>query len=116
MPDQAKLRSNAREDLVALYLRLNGYFSTGFIIHSPAHNNIYTEIDSLSIRHPHNAEPEREILPSPSLEPSSEQTDLLICEVKGRGQLLQLNDALRDNTGAIESALRWAGLIPSSRI
>src|SRR5258706_8093587 len=116
MTDQVKLRSNAREDLIALYLRLNGYFSTGFIIHSPDRGNIYTEIDALSIRLPHNTEPERQILPSPYLETSSQHADLLICEVKGRGRPLQFNDALRDNIGAIESILRWAGLIPRSRV
>lgn len=115
MPTPEKLRSNAQEDLVALYLRLNGYFPTKFIVHSPVHMNIYTEIDVLAVRHPHNAEPEREIQPSPYLEPSNEQIDLLICEVKGRGQL-QFNPALRNSLGAIESVLRWGGIIPQRRV
>lgn len=46
-----KEKSNIQENLVKLYLRLNGYFSTGFIIHS-SENKINSEIDNISVRFP----------------------------------------------------------------
>jgi len=103
-------RSRTQENLLNLYLRLNGFFVTSFIVHSPAPGKNRTEIDALAVRHPYNGEPERVIGPSPYLETSSELTDLLICEVKSEGRPLQFNEALRDSIPAIKSVLRWAGL------
>ena len=40
----SKEESNIQENLVKLYLRLNGYFTTGFIIHSNK-NKIKSETD-----------------------------------------------------------------------
>ncbi len=107
-----KKRSRLQENLLNLYLRLNGYFVTGFIVHSPEYGRNRAEIDALAIRHPYNDEPERLIRPSPYLEPSTEFIDLLICEVKSRGQQLQFNEALRNSTQSLASVLRWAGLFP----
>ena len=83
--DQAKRRSVLEEELLQLYLRLNGYFVTGFIVHSSIHGRNKTEVDALAVRFPYNAEPERGLGPSPLLEPSATLLDLLICEVKSRG-------------------------------
>lgn len=43
-------KSDIQETLVLLYLRLNGYFGTGFIVHAPQRNK--TEMDVLAIRLP----------------------------------------------------------------
>ena len=105
-----KKRSNLQENLFNLYLRLNGYFITGFIVHSPEWGNNRAEIDALAVRHPHHSEPERLIEPSPYLQTSSEFTDLLICEVKSKGEQLQFNESLRNSIQAINSVLHWSGL------
>jgi hypothetical protein len=115
MTDQKK-RSRLQENLLNLYLRLNGYFVTGFIAHSPEWGKNRAEIDALAVRHPLNTEPERLIRPSPYLEVSTEFVDLLICEVKSRGQQLQFNDALREKPDALISVLRWAGLFYDEEI
>jgi len=99
-----------QENLLNLYLRLNGYFVTGFIVHSPDWGKNCAEIDALAVRHPLNDEPERLIKPSPYLEVSAEFVDLLICEVKSGGQRLQFNKALREKQPALMSVLQWAGL------
>jgi hypothetical protein len=109
-------RSRTQENLLNLYLRLNGFFVTGFIVHSPALGKNRTEIDALAVRHPYNDEPERVIRPSPYLETSSELTDLLICEVKSKRQPLHFNKPLRDSIPAIKSVLRWAGLFRDEEV
>jgi len=115
MTDQKK-RSRLQENLLNLYLRLNGYFVTGFIVHSPEQGKNRAEIDALAIRHPYNYEPERLVRPSPYLETSSEFIDLLICEVKSGGQQLHFNEALRNSHQAIASVLRWAGLFQEHKL
>ena len=111
-----KDKSEAQEALVKLYLRLNGYFTTGFIIHSPEHGKNVAEIDALAIRMPYNYEPEREIEPSAFLDLKEGVTDLLICEVKSRGKSLQFNDGFRDDPPAIQTVLRWSGLFKDSEV
>jgi hypothetical protein len=105
-----KRRSRVQENLFNLYLRLNGFFVTGFIVHSPIQGQNRAEIDALAVRHPYNDEPERVIKPSSYIRTSQELIDLLVCEVKSRGQQLCFNESLRDSIPAIESVLRWAGL------
>jgi hypothetical protein len=75
-------KAKIQEGLVLLYLRLNGFFVTGFIGHSPIQNRTLTEIDAMAVRMPHNAEPEREVGPHELLDLSSEYTDLVICDVR----------------------------------
>ena len=103
-----KERSEIQESLLHLYLRLNGYFLSGFIAHSKDKGKILAQIDALAVRHPFNGEPKREIGPSPFLNPKG--TDLLVCEVKSGGMQLQFNDSFRDNDVVIQDVLRWAGL------
>lgn len=97
-----------QENLAMLYLRLNGYFVSGFIIHAPG-NSVKTQLDVLAVRFPYNSEPEREILPSPYLQTSSDRTDFLICEVKSGKSEPHFNDALCNDDAAIRSMLRWMG-------
>lgn len=105
-----KERSLLQENLVKLYLRLNGYFTTGFIVHSDCHGKNKTEIDVLAVRLPYNSEPEREVGPSVFIPIKEEKTNLLICEVKSIGQQLQFNDALRSHPKTMRSILQWSGL------
>src|SRR5580658_7819091 len=76
----AKLRSRMQEQLLSLYLRLNGYFVSGLIVHSPTPGENFTEVDLLGIRFPRSREPERQIDSDPLLETSTDLIDLVICE------------------------------------
>ena len=111
--------SDFQEQLASLYLRLNGYFVSGFIAHAPEGyvnketepRSVRTEVDILAVRFPYNSEPEREVKPSEYLRVSKTHIDVLICEVKGREQALQFNEGLRENYDAILSVLRWIGIL-----
>ena len=112
----AKSKSVIQEDLVGLYLRLNGFFVTGLIIHSPIHGQNLTKVDLLAVRFPNSCEPEREISHDSALELSSTMVDLVICEVKSKGQSLQFNYALLVDNDRIISTLRWAGIFTEPEI
>lgn len=114
--DMTKRRARVQEELLSLYLRLNGYFVTSFIVHSPIYGRNLTELDVMAVRFPHSVEPERQVGADPLLELSNEHTDLVICEVKSRGQQLQFNDALVRSCSAFETLLRWAGLFPEPEV
>lgn len=105
----------SQEALLHLYLRLNGYFTTSFIVHSAVRGSIETQVDALAVRHRFNAEPERLVEPSPFLDPTDGLTDLLVCEVKG-GRDLEFNVALREDIDAVRSVVRWAGLFPGDAL
>lgn len=107
-----RVDSTLQEELVALYLRLNGYFVSGFIAHSPTHGRNRTELDALAVRFPFSCEPERQMQPDPVLQVSDSRIDLVLGEVKSRGQQLRFNKALTVGDEALESVLRWAGLFP----
>ena len=109
-------RSQLQEQLVSLYLRLNGFFVTGFIVHSPLHGQNRVELDALALRLPYNCEPERQIGPDPVLELSEKYTDLAICEVKSKGQRLQFNQSLVEQSAAAATILRWGGLFRESEV
>jgi len=116
MPEADRRKSEVQEALLHLYLRLNGYFVTGFIVHSSVYGRNAAEIDALAVRHPRHREPEREVPPSDFLEPSHIETDLLICEVKSRGQQLRFNSALTNNVGTLATILRWSGLFEEEEV
>lgn len=110
-----KKRSRIQEDLPALYLRLNGFFVTGFIVHSPIHGQIETEVDLLAVRFPRNLQPEREVEPDLLLEVSDRVIDLAICEVKSKGRQLHFK-ALYRSPDSIACILRWAGMVQEFEI
>lgn len=114
--DAQRTKSKLQEDLVSLYLRLNGFFVSGFIVHSPMHGQNRTEIDALALRLPFSAEPERAVGPDPLLDLSDDHTDLALCEVKGRGQLLRFNSALYAQPAACATILRWSGLFREAEV
>jgi hypothetical protein len=66
--DGAKKRSDVQEALLQLYPRLNGYFTTGFVVQSPDWGRNKAQIDALAVRLPLNREPERLLGSSPFLE------------------------------------------------
>lgn len=110
-------RKELHESLATLYLRLNGYFTAGFIVHSPLENEVLTEIDLIAVRFPHSREPEREIDLAPELTVPDSRIDFLICEVKaGKSKGPQFNSALRKDLFAIAAVLRRAGIFPEEEV
>jgi hypothetical protein len=114
--DLDKRRSRIQEDLVLLYLRLNGFFVSGFVPHSPEIGCTLTEVDALAVRMRYCAEPEREIGPDELLDLSDRFTELAICEVKSWGKQIQFNAALTDDGRALTKILRWSGLFVEQEI
>lgn len=100
-------RSDLQETLVALYLRLNGYFTVGFIVHAPDGN--LTELDVLAVRFPEHKEPEREIQPCTHLHPPKDRIDFLIGEVKGGEKNLNFNAKFRECPEAVKKVLNRIG-------
>jgi len=98
-----------------LYLRLNGYFVSGFIVHAPGQGNL-TQVDVLAVRFPNNSEPERAIRTSAYLQTSESLIDFLICEVKGGKGIPNFNEALKENDEAVGSILRWMGAFTNEEI
>lgn len=107
-------RSDIQENLFSLYLRLNGYFVTGFIVHASLGNK--TEIDALAVRFPHYREPEREIDVSPALDTSDSLLDFLVCEVKGGTGHFNFNVLFREDPEAIASVLNRFGAFADDEV
>jgi hypothetical protein len=106
-------KSEIQEILASLYLRLNGYFVSGLIVHAPDGNR--TQVDAIGVRLPYNSEPEREVNPSEYLQIPKGITDIVLCEVKGGHEPLQFNDAVRQDA-AIRSVLRWIGAFEEDEV
>lgn len=109
-------KGQLQEALVTLYLRLNGYFTSGFIVHSPIPGRNVTELDVLAVRFPHNAEPERAVEVAGELDSSADLIDFVIGEVKSYGEQLQFNDALRGSAATVASILRWWGFLTAEEV
>lgn len=107
-------RSDVQETLFSLYLRLNGYFVTGFIVHASQRNK--SEIDALAVRFPYQREPEREIGHSPVLDTSGLLLDFVVCEVKGGTGNPNFNVSFREDEDAIASVLRRFGAFTDEEI
>lgn len=106
----------AHEALATLYLRLNGYFTTGLILHSREWGQNLTEVDSLAIRHPNHSQAERCVETSPFLAVRKGEVDLIICEVKSCPQDMEFNASLREGPEGIRALLRWAGVFGEEKI
>lgn len=107
-------RSDIQENLFSLYLRLNGYFVTGFIVHASLGNK--TEIDALAVRFPYHREPEREIGVSPILDASDSVLDFLVCEVKGGTGNFNFNASFREDPETIASVLNRFGAFTDEEV
>lgn len=104
------------EILTQLYLRLNGYFTTGLILHSPTWGQNRTEIDCIAIRHPYHNQPDRIVDTSDFLSVNTGVIDLLFCEVKHKPELLGFNKKLKTDSEALRNALRWVGIFKEEEI
>jgi len=108
-------KGDVQEALVTLYLRLNGYFTTGFLVQSPTPGRVTTELDVLAIRLPHNAEPDRVIGGAAELDRWDGGIDFIIGEVKSHGEALQFNPAAR-STKAVLTFLQWWGHLTPAEV
>ncbi len=116
MGDTSWRKPEVNEALVALYLRLNGYFTTGLVVHAPEWGQNRTEIDCLAVRHPNHMEPERGVGPSPFLVLRDGRVDLLICEVKSDPTEVAFNERLWTEPGVLEGVLQWAGVFGTQEV
>lgn len=117
-PMSQKELSRLQEKLVALYLRLNGYFTTGLIIHSDKDSKIDGEIDIIGVRFFNHKQEDRIIDCSEHLEiPKETHIDIIIGEVKGgiKGKL-QFNESLRINENRRYKLLTWLGFLNDNDI
>lgn len=112
-----KEKSTIQEMLVTLYLRLNGYFSTGFVIHSTEEGKVEGEVDLIGVRFPGHKQDYTEHGTSEFLEVPN-NIDIIIAEVKAKGQRLQFNNSLRQQLTLEpwKKILHWVGLIAEERI
>ena len=110
-------KNNLQEKLVALYLRLNGYLTTGLIIHSPHQQEIEGEIDLIGVRFNFHSQMDRMIECADELEiPTDSFIDIAICEVKGgKKPTLQFNDSLRNYKDRVIKLFKWIGISEDER-
>lgn len=110
-----KEKSTIQENIVKLYLRLNGYISTGLIIHS-SEKRISGEIDIVAVRFPYHSQNDTEHNSSPFMEiPNT--IDVIIGEVKSHGRPLKFNKSLRnENLISLTKAIKWIGLFKEEQI
>ena len=108
-------KGKVQEALTTLYLRLNGYFTTGLIVHSAAAHGNNTEIDVLAVRLPKHEQQEREVGLSGELDCSAELLDIVIGEVKSFGQKLQFNEGVR-SIESVTKILSWVGAFERGEI
>jgi hypothetical protein len=107
-----KEKSIIQENLSTLYLRLNGYLTTGFIIHNNM-NKISGELDILAVRFPNHNQDDTKHNSSEFLE-VPQNIDLIIGEVKSLGKSLQFNNCLRttEDVNVIwNKILKWVGIL-----
>lgn len=109
--DKGKLQ----EAITTLYLRLNGYFTSGLIVHRPAKGNL-TDVDVLAVRFPWHVQPDRGVGPASELKCTGTEVDIIIGEVKSVGQRLQFNRSLRDSPEGIRRILQWIGAFEQPEI
>jgi hypothetical protein len=117
MPIQI-LPKHIQEALVALYLRLNDYFTSGHIIHADCQNPAVRErgeIDVYAIRLPYSREPETGVPPSDYLDLENDVLDIIVGEVKSRNQPIQFNPSTREPDNIVRF-LRRAGFTRSEVI
>lgn len=111
-------RSEFQEKLVGLFLRLNGYFQTGYMPHSEVWGNNGTDFDRVGIRFPLHSQSERGEIFSAHLDIQNEAIDIIIAEVKN--STMKFNDAIKSVNNRsninITQLLRWCGLFEDEEI
>ncbi|HEY8934001.1 MAG TPA: hypothetical protein VIM65_02230 [Cyclobacteriaceae bacterium] len=108
-----KQKSTTLEQISTLYLRLNGYLTSGFIFQS-SEDKIAGEVDLVAVRFPLHRQDETNHNSSPFLEITTD-IDIIIAEVKSNGQKLQFNKSLRSEEN-LTRLLRWVGLFDDNTI
>lgn len=107
-------KADINEALATLYLRLNGYFTTGLILHSPEWGEARTETDCLAIRHPDHCQPERGVETAEFLAIQKGEVDLIVCEAKSVPEQIAFNEPLRTDPEAVRA--RWAGVFDERQV
>ena len=74
-------KSELQEQLVRLFLRLNGYLTSGLIIHSSQKGNNKTELDIVAVRFPNHKQIDRRVECSKYMDYPTDSIDIIIGEV-----------------------------------
>lgn len=109
-------KAEVQEMIATLYLRLNGYFTSGLIVHHKDTGKVTTEVDVLAVRFPWHAQPDRELESDRELNCPAGEIDIIIGEVKSRRQQLQFNCSLRESPEALSRVLQWIGAFEPQEI
>ncbi len=110
-------KSELQEKIVALYLRLNGYLTTGLIIHSSEETKVDGEIDIVGVRFSNHQQADRLINCSENLDiPDKSNIDVIIGEVKGGNNPLQFNESIREHEDRRYKLLSWIGFLDDKDI
>jgi hypothetical protein len=109
-------RSDIDELLVALYLRLNGYFTTGLIVHSHIQGQAKAEFDCLAVRLPNHSQEDRQIESDAFLDMKPGTTDFIFCEVKHEPNMVSFNKSAREDPSVLAAMLRWTGLFEREKV
>ena len=107
-----------QESLISLYLRLNGYFTSGHIVHGTPQDLAIGErgeTDVFAVRLPYSSEVETGNSPSEYLQVENGILDVVIGEVKSGREPIQFNNSIMDMDVMIRS-LRWAGFSNNGEI
>ncbi len=94
-----------------MFLRLNGYITTGLIIHSDKKGNNKTQIDLIAVRFPFHNQEDRIVNDCEYLQIPTTTIDIIIGKVKGGEEKNQFNPSLRNDHDAIEKLIKWIGIV-----
>ncbi len=114
--DKQMNKSVVDEYLVDLYLRLNGYITTGLIIHTPIWGQTSTDIDKIAIKYPHHNQQDRQVASSEFMVSSAAKIDVIFCEIKNQPDKLKFNKPIKTDPNVLISSLSWLGMIPPDEI
>lgn len=109
-------KSVVDEYLVDLYLRLNGYITTGLIVHSPVWGQTSTDIDKIAMKYPYHQQQERQVASSEFMESTVNKIDVVFCEIKNKPEGLKFNRPIKTDVGVLISSLKWLGMVPPDEI
>lgn len=104
------LSEQVPEALTVLYLRLNGFMTSGLVLHSDVKGNTRGDVDCLAVRFPHHDQRERGVGSDKSLKLGA-LTECLICEVKSSIEGISFNKPIREQDEAVDQMLRWLGFV-----
>ncbi|MBB3837652.1 hypothetical protein FHS57_001649 [Runella defluvii] len=111
-------KSEFQERLVGLFLRLNGYFQTGYMPHSEIWGQNGTDFDRIGIRFPNHSQSERGDLFSQQLAIPDNTIDIVIAEVKNHEK--KFNASIRSigsrSTENLSQLLHWCGLFEEQEL